>query len=801
MPHDESDRPLISCILPTYNRRAFLPHAIRYFLRQDYPNKELLVVDDGADSVADLIPSDPRIRYVRLPQKVTLGAKLNLCCEQALGPVIAQWDDDDWYAPDRLSRQLTALLQTGAEVCGLSDLLYFDLRRGSGHRYVYPAGERPWLLGSSLFFRRELWARNRFAEVDVGMDALFVWATAAEKVHSLPEPRFAVHLIHHTNVSPKSPVGAWWSDHPVSDIAGLMGADWRFYEPAGEILLAPRPCPPGDDAPPLKAHGIHLELVTEPAEIANVTNIPKVPRNVYACLVHEARDCVIDLARNLRHVDPESTILLYDGGHDPSLLAPDPTLDQLGVVVHPRPSPMRWGSLHQFALDCMRFGLAERPFDTLTIVDSDQLALRPGWTARLAECLAAQEKQGGRVGLFGNRPERLPPHTDISAAITAWQEFELWRPLLRRFPDGESKFVHWTFWPSTVFTADAARSLVDLFDHDQQLQQIMRHSRLWVTEEIVFPTLTALLGFEVARSPGSYDYVRYQYPYTNVELNTALSRPDGYWIHPVARRYDDPVRAAVRGRFEQYRAAAPTPRLEVPAPAPPTRQPDIGEGPSFRLEQLRPSIVAQMRQVPGWLADDEADLLITMTGRALAACPDVQAVVEVGSFRGKATTVLAGVVRGTRPAVRVAAVDPHDGVVGAVDQGLHHEGPTLESFRQNIARAGLEGFVQTIQSRAPEVAWSEPICLLLIDGLHDYGNVARDFLHFERFLARSALVVFHDYADYYPGVRTFVDELIHSGRYLFVDKASSLIVLGKVTQGSEAVADEPGPPLEARLAL
>ncbi len=50
-------------------------------------------------------------------------------------------------------------------------------------------------------------------------------------------------------------------------------------------------------------------------------------------------------------------------------------------------------------------------------------------------------------------------------------------------------------------------------------------------------------------------------------------------------------------------------------------------------------------------------------------------------------------------------------------------------------------------------------------------------------------MAFHDYADYFPGVRTFVDELIHTGRYLFVDKVSSLIVLRKNSQPS-AVADE-----------
>ena len=61
---------LISCVMPTYGRRGFLPHAIHYFLRQDYPDKELVVVDDGPDAVGDLVPADPRIQYVRLPQKI-----------------------------------------------------------------------------------------------------------------------------------------------------------------------------------------------------------------------------------------------------------------------------------------------------------------------------------------------------------------------------------------------------------------------------------------------------------------------------------------------------------------------------------------------------------------------------------------------------------------------------------------------------------------------------------------------------------------------------------------------------------
>src|SRR5205823_462641 len=43
--------PLVSCIMPTYNRRPFLPLALDAFHNQDYLNKELLVIDDGTDPV------------------------------------------------------------------------------------------------------------------------------------------------------------------------------------------------------------------------------------------------------------------------------------------------------------------------------------------------------------------------------------------------------------------------------------------------------------------------------------------------------------------------------------------------------------------------------------------------------------------------------------------------------------------------------------------------------------------------------------------------------------------------------
>src|SRR5687767_2523142 len=114
--------------------------------------------------------------------------------------------------------------------------------------------------------------------------------------------------------------------------------------------------------------------------------------NVHAVLVHERQDVVLDLVRNLRHLDPDSTILLYNGGRDASLLDRAFVRGGEEPLVHPRPRRLEWGRLHDFALDCMRFALDTLSFDTLTIVDSDQLAARPGYSVHLAAHLAGRDR-------------------------------------------------------------------------------------------------------------------------------------------------------------------------------------------------------------------------------------------------------------------------------------------------------------------------------------------------------------------------------------------------------------------------
>ena len=569
--------PLVSCIMPTWNRRRFVPDAIQYFLRQDFPNKELVIVDDGDDDLAALIPTDSRIKYERISSRMTVGAKRNLACERAAGALIAHWDDDDWHAPRRLRCQVEALLEAKADLCGLKTILYYDARSGKAWRYAYPEGQHPWLSGNSLLYTRDFWARRRFPETNVGEDAQFVWGADPGRMVTLHDFTVHVGLIHDQNVAPKPIGGRGWQPHPVEEIRQLLGDDWRAEGHGGQAMLAEPRTVRVQNGPPARG--------------------PQAVRNVFACLVHDNVDCVIDLVRNLRHLDPTSTVLLYNGSQNPQLLKGACSFERLGAVLHPTARPMYWGRLHDFALDSMRFALEEFPFDTLTIVDSDQLALRPGYSERLGDFLATERG----VGILGNSPEFQGPWTKIQPAKIAHGEVDLWRPFLRKFPDGEAKFVHWSFWPSTVFTADAARALVKLHDEDEQLHQLLRETKVWATEEVVLPTLVALLGFRVVKNPCSYDYVRYRTPYTVYQIENAMSQPDVFWAHPVPRRFDDPLRQHVRGRFHEYAHVNKVPALpEVPPP--------------FLLTL---PILARMRKVEGWLDDEEADLLIGATADAL----------------------------------------------------------------------------------------------------------------------------------------------------------------------------------------
>jgi len=100
--------PLISIIIPTYNRITALPRAIESVLNQTYSNFELIVIDDGSDDHTDTYVHsllDSRISYFYIQNQGVANAR-NVGVEKSSGDLIAFLDSDDEWLSEKLEKQV-----------------------------------------------------------------------------------------------------------------------------------------------------------------------------------------------------------------------------------------------------------------------------------------------------------------------------------------------------------------------------------------------------------------------------------------------------------------------------------------------------------------------------------------------------------------------------------------------------------------------------------------------------------------------------------------------------------------------
>src|SRR5690348_7948029 len=109
-----NENPLVSIVLPTYNRAGLIMETIESILYQSWKNWELFVVDDeSTDNTGELVKGlkDERIHYIRI-SKTGIGIRLKTFgFQQAKGDLFCFIDSDDCWAPDKLEKQIEALRQ------------------------------------------------------------------------------------------------------------------------------------------------------------------------------------------------------------------------------------------------------------------------------------------------------------------------------------------------------------------------------------------------------------------------------------------------------------------------------------------------------------------------------------------------------------------------------------------------------------------------------------------------------------------------------------------------------------------
>jgi glycosyltransferase involved in cell wall biosynthesis len=211
----------VSCIMPTFNRRHFVSLAIKCYQSQDWLERELVVVDDGSDCVKDLCDEVSSCRYFRTEKFKTLGEKVNYCCEQTRGEIIVTWDDDDWYAPNRITDQVTRLIESGKSVSGYHTIMFYDGKRASQYR-----GSVNYATGSSQVYRKDFWEKHRFESVNVGYDTTFSNAAQKENgIVSVDGSQMLVARIHDKNISGPRSIGCdQWGWMPTESLPGAYFA-------------------------------------------------------------------------------------------------------------------------------------------------------------------------------------------------------------------------------------------------------------------------------------------------------------------------------------------------------------------------------------------------------------------------------------------------------------------------------------------------------------------------------------------------------------------------------------------------
>lgn len=161
--------PLVSCVMPTYGRPDYVNESVAMFLAQDYPNKELIILNDCAGQ--NFTGEFPNVRVIneaiRYP---TIGDKCNRSISMASGSVIAVWDDDDVYLPWRLSFCVS-------EMCRLKTPFYrpadYWAYWGDG-RLHHNHSVLGWPGHAYVTFTKSLWqAVHGYPAMNVGQDAGF----------------------------------------------------------------------------------------------------------------------------------------------------------------------------------------------------------------------------------------------------------------------------------------------------------------------------------------------------------------------------------------------------------------------------------------------------------------------------------------------------------------------------------------------------------------------------------------------------------------------------------------------------
>ncbi len=202
---------LVSVIMPVFNAEETLQRAVASVQAQDYPDWEVILIEDGssdgsADLCADLAAADPRIQVLHQPRNSGAAAARNSGLKIARGRYIAFLDADDEWLPEKLSCQLAFMQARGAH---FSYTGFWRQRGTERHQVRVPerVDRNRLLKGNVIGCLTALYDRAHFGTVEMPALRLrqdfALWLKLLERgeaAHGLDRP-LAVHHVQPNSLS------------------------------------------------------------------------------------------------------------------------------------------------------------------------------------------------------------------------------------------------------------------------------------------------------------------------------------------------------------------------------------------------------------------------------------------------------------------------------------------------------------------------------------------------------------------------------------------------------------------------